>query len=384
MKIGISVLTHAGQSIWENGLGQNVCYFVQLLQTLPFVTGIVLLNCGDQPRVAAEAETLAAGLPLVSPHDLDEPPDVIFEMGGGLDVEWLDYARARGSKVVFFCCGQPYVGLVEPSVFARGGYFTKATRCDEIWVLGKDRVFAAMLRTLHRCPVFEVPFLWDSTFIEQRSAAMGAAGLRFGYEPRPARGDGDGMPRGLRVAVFEPNISVVKCCVVPMLVCDRAFRTDAAAIARLHVLNSVQMQAHPSFAFLLRSLDLNHRERVRLDGRHDFVGFMSQHADAVVSHQWQNEQNIVYLDALYGGYPLVHNSPWLRDVGYYYPDSDIDAGASQLSRAARYHDADHDSYVRRARSFLATLSPRSAANGSHYARQLLALKSHADSRRASC
>ncbi|WP_017778208.1 DUF2827 family protein [Paraburkholderia kururiensis] len=382
MRIGISVLTHAGQSIWENGLGQNVFYFVQLLRTLPFVTGIVLLNCGDQSSVAAEAQALAAGLPLVAPRDLDEPPDVVFEMGGGLDVEWLDYVRARGSKVVFFCCGQPYVGLVEPSVFARGGYFTRATRCDEIWTLGKDRVFAAMLRTLHRCPVVDVPFLWDSTFIDQRAAALDAAGLRFGYAPRPA--GRDGTPRGLRVAVFEPNISVVKCCMVPMLVCDRAFRTDAQAVARLHVLNSVQMQAHPSFAFLLRSLDLHYRERVKLDGRHDFAGFMSQHADAVVSHQWQNEQNIVYLDALYGGYPLVHNSPWLRDLGYYYPDSDIEAGAAQLAHAARHHDSQQERYAGRARSFLATLSPHHAANGSHYARRLLALTSDTGPGRASC
>ncbi|CAM2197504.1 DUF2827 family protein [Paraburkholderia kururiensis] len=382
MRIGISVLTHAGQSIWENGLGQNVFYFVQLLRTLPFVTGIVLLNCGDQSSVAAEAQALADGLPLVAPRDLDEPPDVVFEMGGGLDVEWLDYVRARGSKVVFFCCGQPYVGLVEPSVFARGGYFTRATRCDEIWTLGKDRVFAPMLRTLHRCPVVDVPFLWDSTFIDQRAAALDAAGLRFGYAPRPA--GRDGTPRGLRVAVFEPNISVVKCCMVPMLVCDRAFRTDAQAVARLHVLNSVQMQAHPSFAFLLRSLDLHYRERVKLDGRHDFAGFMSQHADAVVSHQWQNEQNIVYLDALYGGYPLVHNSPWLRDLGYYYPDSDIEAGAAQLAHAARHHDSQQERYAGRARSFLATLSPRHAENGSHYARRLLALTSNTGPGRASC
>jgi hypothetical protein len=371
MRIGISVLTHAGQSIWENGLGQNVFYFVQLLRTLPFVTGIVLLNCGDQSSVAAEAQALAAGLPLVAPRDLDEPPDVVFEMGGGLDVEWLDYVRARGSKVVFFCCGQPYVGLVEPSVFARGGYFTRATRCDEIWTLGKDRVFAPMLRTLHRCPVVDVPFLWDSTFIDQRAAALDAAGLRFGYAPRPA--GRDGTPRGLRVAVFEPNISVVKCCMVPMLVCDRAFRTDAQAVARLHVLNSVQMQAHPSFAFLLRSLDLHYRERVKLDGRHDFAGFMSQHADAVVSHQWQNEQNIVYLDALYGGYPLVHNSDLLGGCGYRYDDFDCEGGALALREAFAVHDATLAGYRSAARTFLATLDPLAPSNVEQYSAAIAAL-----------
>ncbi len=30
----------------------------------------------------------------------------------------------------------------------------------------------------------------------------------------------------------------------------------------------------------------------------DIAGFMSQYADAVVLHQWGNDQNYVYLDAL--------------------------------------------------------------------------------------
>ncbi|APA86518.1 DUF2827 domain-containing protein [Paraburkholderia sprentiae WSM5005] len=370
MKIGISVLTHEGQSIWENGLGQNIFYFVQLLRGLPFVKEIVLLNCGDQPRLPPEAEALAQGVPLVAPRDLAELPDVIVEMGGGLDVEWLDYARAQGKKVVFFCCGQPYVGLIEPSVFQRDGYFSRATRCDEIWVLGKDRALMPMLRTLHRCPVFEVPFLWDSTFIEQRIAAVEQVGLKFGYQSRSALGES--VRRSLRVAVFEPNISVVKCCVIPMLIGEAAFRAEPDAVKSLHLLNSVQMRDHPSFSFLLGSMDLHRQERVRLDGRHDFAGFMSQHADAVIAHHWQNDQNILYLDALYGGYPLIHNSPWLEGYGYYYPDSDIETGAAQLLRA-RQHDTHHKYYLQRTRSFLASLSPREPANISAYARRLLAL-----------
>ncbi|RKT13470.1 uncharacterized protein DUF2827 [Paraburkholderia sp. RAU2J] len=370
MKIGISVLTHEGQSIWENGLGQNIFYFVQLLRALPFVTDIVLLNCGDQPRLPPEAEALAQGVPLIAPRDLAELPDVIFEMGGGLDVEWLDYARAQGKKVVFFCCGQPYVGLIEPSVFQRDGYFSRATRCDEIWILGKDRALIPMMRALHRCPVIEVPFLWDSTFIEQRIAAVEKAGLQFGYESGSVLGES--MRRSLRVAVFEPNISVVKCCVIPMLIGEAAFRAEPEAVKSLHVLNSVQMREHPSFSFLLNSMDLHRQERVRLDGRHDFAGFMSQSADAVIAHHWQNDQNILYLDALYGGYPLIHNSPWLGDYGYYYPDSDIEAGAAQLLRA-RSHDAHHKYYLQRSRSFLASLSPHAPPNTSSYARRLLAL-----------
>lgn len=55
MRIGISVFTHAGQNVWENGLGQNVFYLARLLRTLPFVEEVLLLNCADLLRRVVEA-----------------------------------------------------------------------------------------------------------------------------------------------------------------------------------------------------------------------------------------------------------------------------------------------------------------------------------------
>jgi hypothetical protein len=370
MRIGISVLTHEGQSIWENGLGQNVLFLAQLLRALPAVTDVILLNCGDQTALPPEAEQAALGLPLVPLRAATDRIDVAIEMGGGLDIEWVDYIRALGKKVVFMSCGQSYVGLVEPTVFKKRGFFSRAQRCDEVWILPKDRTLAPMLEALHRCPVFEVPYLWDPLFLERRAQIVKDAGLAFGYQPAA---DGTDAPRALRVAIFEPNISVVKCFAIPALVCDTAFRMEPATIARMHVLNTVQMNEQLTFTFLMRSLDLHKNDKVHLDKRHDFAGYMSQFADVVVSHQWQNDQNFLYLDALYGGYPLVHNSPWLKDAGYYYEGSDIQAGARQLLRIAHEHDANHAGYVRRSRELIATLSPLYSANRERYAQRVLHL-----------
>ncbi|KWA78785.1 hypothetical protein WL30_35135 [Burkholderia ubonensis] len=370
MRIGISVLTHAGHSVWENGLGQNIFFFVQLLRALPFVTDIVLLNCGDQENLAPEVEEVAAGIRLVAPRDAADCVDVVFEMGGGLDVEWLDHIRARGKKVVFFCCGQPYAGLIEPTVFKnKNGYFSRATRCDEIWILEKDRALAPMMRALHRCPVIEIPFLWDPVFVEQRVRTVEAAGLQFGYQPRPDTS----APRRLRVGIFEPNISVVKCCTIPLLICEAAFRIDAASIEHVHVLNSIHMKAHPTFKFLTDSLDLTQSGKLHLDQRHDFVGHVSQHIDAIVAHQWENSQNIAYLDALYGGYPLIHNSSWLGAIGYFYSGESMNEAAGQLLNAAHMHDVAYEDYVGEARDFLARLGPTHSRNLTDYARALLAL-----------
>jgi hypothetical protein len=370
MRVGISVLTHEGQSIWENGLGQNVLFLARLLRGLPFVSRVVLLDAGSQGVLpGGSVEALGEAFELLRPREATHEVDTVIEMAGGLDVEWLDYVRALGKRVVFFCCGQPYVSLIEPAVFSRPGFFTRAERCDEVWILGKDAAYAPMLAALHRCPVHEVPYLWAPEFLEHRCREVAAHGLPTGYVPQAHDPD---TPRALRAAIFEPNISVVKSCVIPLLVCEAAFRREPGALAAVHVLNSVQMQEHPTFRFMTQALDIVQQGRTVFGQRHDFAGYMAQHADLVVSHQWCNEQNYLYLDALHGGYPLVHNSGWLK-AGYYYAGSQVQAGAARVIEAAYRHDANLGAYRREAQAFIATLSPRASGNAQRYAQRLVAL-----------
>jgi hypothetical protein len=367
MRIGLSVLTHAGQSIWENGMGQNVLFLARLLQRIDFVESVTLVDAGDQPHMPPQVDLAAMGLGFGRARDLTDVLDVVIEMAGALDVQWLSYFRACGGRVAFHCVGQPFVSLAEPIVFTEKGHFSKPDRCDEVWLLPKDEPFTPMMRTLHRCPVFEVPYLWSPQFLAQRVAEVEALGYRFGYAPRTA------AQPGFRVAIFEPNISVVKSGSVPMLVCDGAYRAEPAAVASMQVLNTLHIKDHPTMLYLANSLDLVREHKAIFHGRNDFAGFMVQHADAVVSHQWQNDQNYSYLDALYGNYPLVHNSPWLREAGYYYPDFDIAEGTRQLLQAVRTHDAQLDDYRVRAQRVFASVDPLLPANVDAYAQRLLHL-----------
>ena len=42
------------------------------------------------------------------------------------------------------------------------------------------------------------------------------------------------------------------------------------------------------------------------------VYFLTTYADVLVSYQWGHPVSYLHLEALYGGFPLVHNSPLLQ------------------------------------------------------------------------
>jgi hypothetical protein len=365
MRIGISVITHAGQNIWENGLGQNVIFLARLFQRLPFVSGVVLLDVGDQRAMPQQVDIEAMALRLLPAYQAGDEVDVIIEMAGALDPQWLALQRARGKKVAYYCAGQPFAGVVEPAVFDRPSHFSRADRCDEVWSLPEYQMFASFQRVLHRCPVRTIPYLWHPQFLDQRIAEVEKSGWRYGWQE-------GGRRQGLRVAIFEPNISVAKTSSISMLACDEAYRADRASVAMMHVLNTIHLKDHPTLLYLANSLDLVKEHKAVFLGRHDIVGFMVQSADAVMSHQWTNDQNYSYLDALYGDYPLVHNSPWLNGfgAGYHYPGFEAAEGGRQLRIAAAEHDARLPDQRRAARAVFDAVDPFSEVNLASYAQLL--------------
>ncbi|QBQ99279.1 DUF2827 domain-containing protein [Paraburkholderia pallida] len=384
MRIGISVLSHAGQNIWQNGLGQNVIFVAQAFQRLPFVESVVLIDVGSERQLPQQVDDIAPGLALLTQREATDAVDVVIEMAGALDNAWLDLMRARGRKVVYYCCGQPYVGLVEPAVFNKPVHTSRPDRCDEIWVVAKDRRHMPMMRTLHRCPAHEVPYIWHPGFLQARIDEVARHGVQYGYETVPSRNAREAAGGALRVAIFEPNISVVKCSSIPMLACDEAYRADRTSVAKMHALNTLHMKDHLTMLHLANSLDLVREHRATFHGRHDIVGFMGQHADAVLAHQWDNDQNYSYLDVLYGDYPLVHNSPWLAGfgAGYYYPGFDAYEGGRQLIAAAHRHEAGLDAYRTRTRAVFEAVDPFSDANLQAYAERLHALVASAPVRKS--
>lgn len=355
MNIGISILLTENLNIWSNGLNQNILFLAQTLRATGLCDEIVLVNCAEGQFAAGQVDLEQWGVRIVSQHEIGDSLDVLIEFGGAFDPKFVRWQRARGKKVVWFVAGQPFVGsLIEPIIFDKPAFFAQPDRCDEIWLLPEYRDFAPMLRTLYRCPVWQAPYLWSSVFVEQRAREVTAAGFHFGFNLPPQT--------PLRVAIFEPNISVVKNCLIPMLGTDVAYRRNPSAIEHLFTLNTLHMKEHPTLLFLANSLDLVKQHHATFEGRHDIVGFMAEYANAVVSHQWQNEQNYLYMDVLWGNYPLIHNSAWIKDAGYYYPDFEAEQAADALLDAWKHHAERLDDYRQKNQRVFDALHPLADVN----------------------
>jgi hypothetical protein len=199
--------------------------------------------------------------------------------------------------------------------------------------------------------------------LQRRIDALAREGATFGYQPGR---------RAWRLATLEPNISVVKTCHYPMLASDAFYRARPEAVEHLFVVNAMHLKNHLTFLHFANNLDLVRDHKATFEPRLELPSFMARHVDAIVSHHWENPQNYLYYDVLYGGYPLIHNSQLLADAGYYYPDFDAAAGARALLNAWQHHDAQLDDYRAKANALLETVSIHHPANVDAFVTRLLA------------
>ena len=158
-------------------------------------------------------------------------------------------------------------------------------------------------------------------------------------------------------------MNVVKNCFTPILICEQAYRTAPEKIEHYYACNTYSKRNHDTFFNFIGRTNMVRDGIMSVEGRYQMPDFLTRYTDIVLSHQWENGLNYAYNDALYGGYPFIHNSRLLpKGVGYYYDQFDAFEGAKVLLDVIDNHDKHHDEYVKRANEYLDSLLPETPVN----------------------
>ena len=204
--------------------------------------------------------------------------------------------------------------------------------------------------------------------VDKARGSLGA-GHTFGYQPDKSR---------WRIAVLEPNLCMVKTSIIPMLAIEEAYRARPDFLEIVRVCNTSRIKDHPAFSHFARSLDIVAHGLSTFESRYALYEFMASHGDAVVSHTWENAQNYLYYELLYGNYPLIHNSPFLGKAGYFYPDFDCQAAGKSILHAYAEHDVNLEAYREQARLVLNSVNIYNSENISAYTDALAAIVNNQD------
>ncbi|HVZ43398.1 MAG TPA: DUF2827 family protein [Ramlibacter sp.] len=378
-RVGISIKIEPdpGVRIFSNGLNQNLLFFAQLLAASPAVASVVLLQRGTAGRLPLDFALPGLDLALVKPQDATGDLDIVFEFGASLSPEWARHVRALGAKIVAFAVGHDYADQLESAIHGtQSGRVFTGTPWHEVWMLPHHiHASGALMRTVSRVPVRAVPHIWSDAFLQPQIAEQAAKGHEFGFRPH-----GDAR-RPWRAGIFEPNLSPIKHCFIPMLACDAAYRACPDMLEAVLVANAMHVKDNATFAAFTAGLDLARDDRLAFAPRVSLIEALARNRiEAVVTHQWECELNYLYYDVLHGGYPLVHNSGFLlrAGVGLHYPGFEACEAASRLLAAWHAEPGFWADYRAHARAWLAQMHPTREENVRTFTREIERLMEDGD------
>lgn len=348
MNIGITIgLNSENESMWINGIKLNAILLAKTLQQIG-KHKVYILDTSSKVEDLTKVKWDTNEFPTVKFNDIYKEIDLLITLGTSFPTASIEAFKkiSPTKRVVKYMCGNSYVIEMERSIFQEGkdnGIAPWDPGADEVWYVPQQGYQNHWYyKTIYRTDkVFAVPFVWDPMFLDAEVEVYNKLKRRTPYyQPNTEQAK-------KRLAVFEPNMNVVKFAMIPILATEEVHRRGVA-FDKLYVSSGKKLLENGYFKSMIKKLDIvgdGSDVKLKFTSRYPVTHYLAETSDVVVSHQWENPLNYSYLDVMYFNFPLVHNADMIKDAGYYYPDFNIDAAADQIQYALEHHDNNLEEYA---------------------------------------
>ena len=332
MKIGITLryLDNFEARLFSNGLYQNIFTLYNLLKNIGYTPVICI---GLAPEFDNCKKSLSEmgfdSIEFKAKEIKNAKLDLIIEAGTVIDS--LDGIRSvcPNIKVVALLYGNPYFPRIENVIFNKEvGSSSMAAKREGVWVSPHFEFSKEFLKAMSGVEeVKTAPFIWTPKYMDKSLEERGFDRESFIKNLKPA---GD-------IAVLEPNINILKTSIIPSMIIESLYNEHPELIKSGMCYGSYELIESKTANTILSNLNCVKKKVLTVEHRYKFADIFTKWSGSIVSHQHYNELNYVYLEALHYNIPLIHNSPFFKDVGYYYDEFNISEGKEALKEAILTH-----------------------------------------------
>jgi len=369
-KIYVAIVVNPDETkYFNNGLHQNAFYLHKLLQQIDLV--VPLLVAPPAMFRNSSAIDTSDGVPdqvnafgqVVYNWDLfkkDYHLDALLLISAAVEPEELAKFRENNVKIVSIIYGNRYVTDQETMIFgalkrpkgegirpAANDLLREDQQADVVWVsphyawqrdyiqhrYGADRSYVC-------------PYVWDPELLELKYDSNAF------WEGRSPYYDYS-LPSAKSVFVTEPNVSVTKTTLFPLIVLEKLHNQNPDLMTKAYCYGAEDAALHNEpFKKYASGLNIVKAGGVTFPGRHPYP-LITARSQVLFHHQFANALNYTMLEAAHLDLPVVHNSEFMKDFGYYYRGGSVTEATQQLERALRHGEReDLEDYVRNSEKML--------------------------------
>ena len=341
IKVGITI--NFGIKIFSNGLQQNIIFLKKLFDNIQNLEPIFIYT-GEIPEenYISKEQCLNYSDFIKEKH---KDFDLLILVGFWLEQNYIKEIKKSNKKIklVTLQCGNQFVENSMRSIhkYEKVEYFNNAFEgIDAVWILPQHAQNLSYMKTYYRTDSVSIaPYIWDSAIIDSQIKELSKKGER----------DILFTNKLTDVVVLEPNLSLIKNCILPIYIVETFERNFKNKLSSLNILGGVSLTENHYFMRIIMQLDIFkvRKDFLKVHNRFKFIDAIRLFGSLVISHQLENDLNYLYFDALYLDLPLVHNSNTLKKYGYFYPHNDIDVAIIKIKDVLESHNKNLINYKKR-------------------------------------
>jgi hypothetical protein len=361
--MNIFITTKTNHTVFSNGLLQNILSLKDVFKKLGHEVFLVV----DSRELNNHVDHSAFDCPIFTEEELyfnNLHIDFLFYAGWDLSHDFLQKLKERKGafKLINIHYGNHLFS--DLCLFNQEGYHPlQPNGQDAVWTSPHFENSIPYLKSFYNTnKVFTCPYIWSPRFIEEESKKLPEGSSAF-YSP-------ERDPVGL---ILEPNVSPYKCSLIPLHIYKVYKQKNNPSPLNKLIVACVEHLTNKTLGYrMLEQHFQSLSSQIEAKGRVQIVTELAYNATHIISHQMHVGLNYVYLDAAYFHTPLIHNSEFIKDFGYYYPAFDCLRGAEKLHEAICFHAQNLDKYKEDCSALIHKYSLRNSANINKY-RDLLTI-----------
>jgi hypothetical protein len=353
MKINIGITIKLSDpkndSMFSNGIRQNVVLLQEMYEKCKNVNKSYIINTSDiDPDLYKGTTWEKYSHLIINSEQTKDLCDIVVICHGNTSLKKYKEYKELGKKIVVQVLGSELCNFNECILFKPepSNIYKENPFVTTVWTsphfYDRDRFF---FEARYNCPVYEAPYIWDPRFIEEHVKTLTKPDKPILYTPKSEK---------KRISVVEPNINMVKTCTIPIVISELFFRKNPDLVQKISLFGAKKLSDKKDMVDFAISLKSYKAKKLFFESRYPIVWTLSSHTDILLSHQNECELNYAYLDAAWLGYPVVHNSPMMKELGWYYPENNATIAAEHLLYIARNFDSidyPNDKYLNQSRKF---------------------------------
>ena len=346
--------------IFNNGLNQNGFFLYRLLQKIDTVQPFLVGMMKDIPKENQSPDNYitAFGIPIVPFNSFIDTYrlDVLICATYAVEPEDAAPLKATGTKFVSPVWGHKYAMNHEAMVFGHlqaskgkprnfadsGIWRRNEGMIDAVWLsphFSWTKQYLAACYDMPLSKTFTAPYIWSPEFVADSMTKVKE--FESGKtSPYFMRGD----PKNKHIYSLEPNINIVKTSLVPFRILETLQKKERDQFEHCFFYGGERAGHNKHFVRLVNesifSLGNGKTEKISFEHRTRLSHVFTQ-AKVQLAHHFDCGLNYTYLEAAYYHHPIVHNSEFMKEMGYYYRGAAVHDAAAQLSKALRHEDR-HD------------------------------------------